>query len=259
MKKFLVPPPLFTLGIFPCSQCHKDMPVNRKPRTLEMMHQEIKLRHMPGGWCFDCHNPDNRDKLRLANGTLIPFEESYNLCGQCHGTILREWKRGLHGNRTGYWVRGDRRYYLWMGFLSFLILTGLVAYLNQLNRGLIATAMRDQVSWGFYISNFTFLVGVAAAVLLDVPAYIYNFRPIKEIVFFGELLAITAITMCIFFIMVDLGQPLRVWHILPVIGMMNFPSSLLAWDVIALNGYLFLNGAIVFYTLYRLSKGREYK
>lgn len=108
-------------------------------------------------------------------------------------------------------VRGDRRYYLWMGFLSFLILTGLVAYLNQLNRGLIATAMRDQVSWGFYISNFTFLVGVAAAaVLLVVPAYIYNFRPIKEIVLFGELLAITAITMCIFFIMVDLGQPLRV-------------------------------------------------
>lgn len=157
-------------------------------------------------------------------------------------------------------VRGDRRYYLWMGFLSFLILTGLVAYLNQLNRGLIATAMRDQVSWGFYISNFTFLVGVAAAaVLLVVPAYIYNFRPIKEIVLFGELLAITAITMCILFIMVDLGQPLRVWHILPVIGMMNFPSSLLAWDVIVLNGYLFLNGAIVLYTLYRLSKGREYK
>lgn len=157
-------------------------------------------------------------------------------------------------------IRGDKRYYLWMGLLSVFLIVGFLAYLNQLNRGLISTAMRDQVSWGFYISNFTFLVGVAAAaVLLVVPAYIYNFKPIKEIVLFGEILAITAITMCILFIMVDLGQPLRVWHLLPFIGTMNFPSSLLAWDVIVLNGYLFLNAAIVIYTLYRLSIGREYK
>lgn len=157
-------------------------------------------------------------------------------------------------------ISGDNKYYLWMGLLTTFVIAGFVAYLEQLDKGLISTAMRDQVSWGFYISNFTFLVGVAAAaVLLVVPAYIYNFKPIKEIVLFGELLAITAITMCILFIMVDLGQPLRVWHILPVIGMMNFPSSLLAWDVIVLNGYLFLNATIVLYTLYRLSTGREYR
>lgn len=111
LKRLLVPSPPFTPGIFPCSQCHKDMPVNMKPRRLETMHQEINLRHMPGGWCFDCHNPDDRDRLRLANGTLIPFEESYNLCGQCHGTILREWKAGLHGKRTGYW-NGEKQYLL---------------------------------------------------------------------------------------------------------------------------------------------------
>ncbi len=155
---------------------------------------------------------------------------------------------------------GSRSYYCWLGFLSFFILLGASAYIGQLHRGLITTAMRDQVSWGFYISNFTFLVGVAAAaVLLVVPAYIYNFKPIKEIVLFGELLAITAIIMCILFIMVDLGQPLRVWHILPVIGAMNFPSSLLAWDVVVLNGYLAINTIIVFYVLYRLSIGKEYK
>lgn len=154
-------------------------------------------------------------------------------------------------------IIGNRKYYFWMGLFTVFVMAGLAGYLNQLNRGLIATAMRDQVSWGFYISNFTFLVGVAAAVLLVVPAYIYNFKPIKEIVLFGELLAITAITMCILFIMVDLGQPTRIWHILPVIGMMNFPSSLLAWDVLVLNGYLFLNSAIVIYTLYRLSTGKE--
>lgn len=155
---------------------------------------------------------------------------------------------------------GNKKYYMWISFLSFLVLLGISAYAGQINRGLIATAMRDQVSWGLYISNFTFLVGVAAAaVLLVIPAYIYNFKPIKEIVLFGELLAVTAIVMCILFIMVDMGQPLRVWHILPVIGAMNFPSSLLAWDVVALNGYLIINTAIVFYVLYRLSIGKEYK
>jgi molybdopterin-containing oxidoreductase family membrane subunit len=154
---------------------------------------------------------------------------------------------------------GDRTYYFWVAFLSFFIILGLSAYVDQLNRGLITTAMRDQVSWGLYISNFTFLVGVAAAaVLLVVPAYLYNFKPIKEIVLFGELLAITAITMCILFILVDMGQPLRVWHILPVIGAMHFPASLLAWDVVVLNGYLAINAIIAFYVLYRLSIGKEY-
>ena len=155
---------------------------------------------------------------------------------------------------------GDTKYYAWVGFLSFLILLGASAYIGQLNRGLIITAMRDQVSWGLYISNFTFLVGVAAAaVLLVIPAYLYHFKPIKEIVLFGELLAISAITMCILFIMVDMGQPLRVWHILPAIGTMNFPASLLAWDVVVLNGYLAINSIIAFYVLYRLSIGKDYK
>jgi Ni/Fe-hydrogenase subunit HybB-like protein len=154
---------------------------------------------------------------------------------------------------------GDRTYYLWVAFLSFFVVLGLSAYIDQLNRGLITTAMRDQVSWGLYISNFTFLVGVAAAaVLLVVPAYLYNFKPIKEIVLFGELLAVTAISMCILFILVDMGQPLRVWHILPVVGAMHFPASLLAWDVVVLNGYLAINGIIAFYVLYRLSIGKEY-
>ncbi len=154
---------------------------------------------------------------------------------------------------------GNRLYYFWIAFLSFFILLGFSAYLDQLHRGLITTAMRDQVSWGLYISNFTFLVGVAAAaVLLVVPAYLYNFKPIKEIVLFGELLAVTAISMCILFILVDMGQPIRVWHILPIIGAMHFPASLLAWDVVVLNGYLAINAIIAFYVLYRLSIGKEY-
>jgi hypothetical protein len=108
--EYVVTPPPFSPGIFPCSQCHQGMPVNKTPRKLSY-HENIVLKHMPGGWCFDCHNPGNRDKLRLANGKLVTFEKSYNLCGQCHGTILREWKAGLHGKRTGMW-NGEKQYYL---------------------------------------------------------------------------------------------------------------------------------------------------
>ncbi len=154
---------------------------------------------------------------------------------------------------------GSRRYYLWLGFLGFWIVLGFGTYVLQLKEGLIVTAMRDQVSWGFYLSNFTFLVGVAAAaVLLVIPAYIYNFKPIKEIVLFGEMLAITAISMCVLFIMVDIGRPDRVWHILPFFGAMNFPNSLLAWDVLVLNGYLLINLVVVLYVMYRIAHNREY-
>ena len=76
--------------------------------------------------------------------------------------------------------------------------------------------MRDQVSWGFYIGNFTFLVGVAAAaVVLVIPAYVYDWKPIREIVIFGELLAVSAIIMCLLFVMVDIGRPDRLWHMMP--------------------------------------------
>lgn len=156
-------------------------------------------------------------------------------------------------------TKGNIGYYVWVAFLLSLIGLGIKTYLEQYEHGLIITAMRDQVPWGFYISNFTFLVGVAAAaVLLIVPAYIYNFKPIKEIVLFGEMVAITAVTMCILFLMVDLGRPILVWHLLPVVGKMNFPASLLAWDVIVLSGYLFINLILVLYALYRLSLQKEY-
>jgi molybdopterin-containing oxidoreductase family membrane subunit len=154
---------------------------------------------------------------------------------------------------------GNKLYYAWLSFLGLLIFIGAVSYGNQLHKGLIVTAMRDQVSWGFYISNFTFLVGVAAAaVLLVIPAYIYNFKPIKEIVLFGELLAVAAISMCIMFVVIDMGRIDRLWHVIPFVGKMNFPASLLAWDIIVLNGYLAINLFISFYALYQMAHNREY-
>ncbi len=147
-------------------------------------------------------------------------------------------------------VTGSKLYYAWCLSLIAIILIGALFYVKQHETGLIATNMNDQVSWGLYIANFTYLVGAAAAaVLLVIPSYVYHFKPIKEIVVLGELFAASSIVMAILFVMVDLGRLDRFWHMLPVLGWMNFPQSLLAWDVLALNGYLFLNLLIPIYLL----------
>jgi len=103
--------PPFSEGVFPCSACHADLEPDATPRALDE-HKNISLRHGEREhWCFECHNPTDRDKLRLASGALIPFSESYRLCGQCHGDKLRDWKVGVHGKRTGEW-EGRRQYLL---------------------------------------------------------------------------------------------------------------------------------------------------
>jgi len=156
-------------------------------------------------------------------------------------------------------LRGNRAYWMWLAFLGALIVSGVLAYSGQVRFGLGLTAMRDQVSWGFYIGNFTFLVGVAAAaVVLVIPAYIYNWKPIREIVIYGELLAISAITMCLMFVMVDIGRPDRFWHLIPPFGFLNFPSSVLAWDVIVLNLYFVVNFVVATHILYRAFHGKAY-
>jgi molybdopterin-containing oxidoreductase family membrane subunit len=156
-------------------------------------------------------------------------------------------------------LHGNRAYWAWMAFLLLLIVSGGAAYAGQLRSGLVVTAMRDQVSWGFYIGNFTFLVGVAAAaVVLVIPAYVYDWKPIREIVIYGELLAVSAIVMCLLFVLVDIGRPDRFWHLLPFAGHMNFPRSLLAWDVLVLNLYFLINFTVVTHILYRAFSGRHY-
>jgi hypothetical protein len=107
-----VPPPPFSEGIYPCSVCHKDLPVNRTRRELEAFHTDIVLKHdEKNRWCLDCHNADDRDYLHLASGQKLSFDESYKLCGQCHGEKLRDWKAGVHGRRTGDW-NGHKTYLL---------------------------------------------------------------------------------------------------------------------------------------------------
>lgn len=157
------------------------------------------------------------------------------------------WARMI---RCGF-VAKTKLYYFWMIWLSLLVIAGIVAYSLQARHGLIVTNLSDQVSWGAYIANFTFLVGVAAAaVLLVFPTYVLHREDVKEVVLVGELLAFSAIIMCLCFILVDLGRPDRFTHIMPLLGRLNFPRSILAWDVVVLNGYLLLNLHIPGYLLY---------
>jgi Ni/Fe-hydrogenase subunit HybB-like protein len=172
--------------------------------------------------------------------------------------IVRRFTRFVTGSATLV-LRGNAAYYGWLAFLLALIVSGAMAYTRQVSTGLVITAMRDQVSWGFYIGNFTFLVGVAAAaVVLVIPAYVYEWKPIREIVIYGELLAVSAIIMCLLFVVVDIGRPDRFWHLIPPWGRLNFPQSVLAWDVIVLNIYFVLNLVVVTHILYRAFNGQPY-
>jgi Ni/Fe-hydrogenase subunit HybB-like protein len=148
-------------------------------------------------------------------------------------------------------LSGGIVYQLYLCVLAAFMVLGVYAYFIQINLGLSATNMSDIVSWGFYISNFTFLVGVAAAaVMIILPSYIFKDKDLHKVVIIGEVVAIGALVMCLMFVFVDLGGPLKAWHMMPVIGIFNWPTSLLTWDVIVLNGYLALNLMIPGYIVY---------
>lgn len=155
-------------------------------------------------------------------------------------------------------LKGNKAYYAWCALLLVLIGVGALGYSRQVQEGLGVTSMTDSVSWAFYIGNFTFLVGVAAAaIMLVIPAYVYHWGPIKEVVILGELLAVSAVVMCLLFVTADMGRPDRFWHMMPGIGMLNFPAAILAWDVVVLNLYLVLNAFIVVYLLYHAYMDRQ--
>ncbi len=149
-------------------------------------------------------------------------------------------------------LTGSRGYWGWIFFLLAIIGVGLIFYLRQFSYGLGITGMSRDVSWGFYIAQFTFLVGVAAsAVMLVIPYYLHDYKKFGKIVILGEFLAVAAVTMCLLFIFIDLGQPMRIFNVI----LYPTPNSLLFWDMIVLNGYLLLNIVIGWTTLGADRKG----
>jgi len=143
-------------------------------------------------------------------------------------------------------LRGSKPYWILLGVWGVLIVVGLMAYSQQLTEGLTVTGMSQDVSWGLYISQFTFLVGVAAsAVMVVLPYYLHNYKAFGKMVVLGEALAVSAVLMCMLFIFVDMGQPTRVMNVVlhPTLNSMMF------WDFVSLTGYLVLNlviGAVTF-------------
>jgi len=135
-------------------------------------------------------------------------------------------------------IKGTKRYYGWMAFLLVIVGIGFLLYLKQLDFGLGITGMSRDTSWGFYIANFTFLVGVAAGgVMVVLPYYLHDYKAFGKVTILGEFLAIASVLMCLTFVIVDLGQPRR------ILNVWLYPTlhSVLFWDTIVLNGYLFLN------------------
>ena len=165
---------------------------------------------------------------------------------------------GFMTDVTRWSLSGGIGYQLFLCLLVAVMLLGVFAYLVQWKLGLAVTHMGDIVSWGFYIANFTFLVGVAAAaVMLILPSYIFKDEDFHHVVIIGEVVAVGALIMSMTFVFVDLGRPLQGWHMIPIIGLFNWPSSLLTWDILVLNVYLVLNLSIPAYILYCHYNQRE--
>ncbi len=142
--------------------------------------------------------------------------------------------------------RGSKTYWAWVLFLVGTIGVGVACYLWQLSTGLHITGLSREVTWGFYIAQLTFLVGVAAsAVMVVLPYYLHDYKAFGKITILGEYVAIGAVVMCILFIFVDLGQPFRAMNII----LHPSPKSMIFWDMLAVNGYLGLNILISHITL----------
>jgi len=135
-------------------------------------------------------------------------------------------------------LQGTKKYWLLIFSLLAIIGIGFISYMYQLSEGLVITGMSRDVSWGLYIAQFTFFVGVAAsAVMVVLPYYLHNYKAFGKMTILGEFLACSAVVMCALFIFVDLGQPSRVMNIL----LYPSPTSIFFWDFISLGGYFLLN------------------
>ena len=153
-------------------------------------------------------------------------------------------------------LKGGKKYYGWMTLLMVIVGIGFLLYLRQLDFGLGITGLTRDASWGFYIANFTFLVGVAAGgVMVVLPYYLHDYKAFGKVTILGEFLAIASVIMCLTFILIDLGQPMRAFNVL----LYPTPNSVLFWDAIVLNGYLFLNIVIGWNVLEAERNGVHYQ
>lgn len=143
-------------------------------------------------------------------------------------------------------LKGSPAFYVWLLFLGGIASLGVFAYIFQLRYGLAITGMSRDVSWGLYISQFTYFVGVAAsAVMLVLPAYFHHYKKFKKMIILGEFMAISAVLMCMLFIVTDMGQPQRMLNVI----LHPTPNSIMFYDMLVLMGYLCINLLVGWVTL----------
>jgi molybdopterin-containing oxidoreductase family membrane subunit len=154
-----------------------------------------------------------------------------------------------------YAIKGDKKYYGWITILLGLIGVGFGFYLWQLKFGLGITGLSRDVSWGFYIAQLTYMVGVAAGgVMVVLPCYLHDYKAFGRITVLGEFLAIAALIVCMLSVVVDLGQPRRILNVI----LHPSPRSMLFYDMLVLNGYLFLNLIVGWNVLQAERNGTHY-
>ncbi len=135
-------------------------------------------------------------------------------------------------------LHGSKLYWGWVAFLLVVIGVGILAYANQIQNGLVVTGMSRDVSWGLYIAQFAFFVGVAASgVMVAIPYYLHDYKEFGKIVIFGEFLAVAAVLMAMLFVLVDLGQPTRIMNVI----LYATPHAMIFWDMVVLSSYLVVN------------------
>lgn len=143
-------------------------------------------------------------------------------------------------------LKGSPAFYIWLLFLGSIVGLGGFTYLFQIKYGLSITGMSRDVSWGFYISQFTYFVGVAAsAVMLVLPAYFHHYKKFKKMIILGEFMAISSVLMCMLFIVADMGQPQRMLNVM----LHPTPNSVMFYDMMVLMGYLVINALVGWVTL----------
>ncbi len=157
-------------------------------------------------------------------------------------------------------VKGPPLYYAWLSALFVVMAIGGWAYSHQITEGFGVTNMSDHVPWGAYIANFTYIVGlIDAAVILVVPALLFDRVELTRLIYLGMYLALTAVVMALLFVMVDIGHPERAWHMLPSFlgGWLSIPHSMLAWDVVALSGWGVINLTLIATFFWVRFRGKE--
>jgi molybdopterin-containing oxidoreductase family membrane subunit len=127
---------------------------------------------------------------------------------------------------------------IWLGLTGLLTLLGIAAWIVQLVKGIGATGQSNLEPWGIYIAGFIFFMGLSAGslvlaalpVLFDLP----KFRPYARIAAFVALIALVIGGL---FILVDIGRPDRLWHMVRYAEL----GSPMLWDLLLTIAFLIIS------------------